>query len=79
MDQGGEKILESSPSLGLGTIYIIPFRGMTNLTTRIWVWSLGTVWKGHYKKLELFRPFFFKGSLEFVQTNTNITLLLDLS
>ena len=57
----------------------MPFRGMTNLTTRTWVWSLGTVWKGHYKKLELFRPFFFKGSLEFVQTNTNITLLLDLS
>ena len=65
---------------GLGTMNIASFWGRTsNLTTRIWVWSLGTVWKGHYKKLELFRPFFLKGSLEFVQTNTNITLLLDLS
>jgi len=32
---------ESLPSLSLGTIYIVPLRGRTKLTTRVWVWSLG--------------------------------------
>ena len=41
VDQSGEKMLESPPSLGLGTIYIAPLRGRTDLTTKVWVWSLG--------------------------------------
>ena len=34
-------MLESPPSLGLGTIYIAPLCGMTNLTTKAWVQILG--------------------------------------
>ena len=41
MDWGGEKIMESPLSLGLRTIYIAPFCGKTDLTTRVWVRSLG--------------------------------------
>ena len=32
---GEEKMLESPPSLGLGTIYITPLRGMIDFTTRV--------------------------------------------
>ena len=32
--------MESPPSLGLGAIYIVPLRGMADLTTRVWVQSL---------------------------------------
>ena len=42
VDRNEEKILESPPNLGLGTIYIAPFCGRTNLTARVWVRSLGT-------------------------------------
>ena len=41
VDWGKEKMLESPSSLGLGTIYIVPLRGRTDLTTKVWVWSLG--------------------------------------
>ena len=34
--------MESPPKLGLGTIYITPLHGMTNLTTEVWFQSLGT-------------------------------------
>jgi len=27
-------------------MYITLLRGMINLTTRVWVWSLGTAWEG---------------------------------
>ena len=33
--------MESPPKLGLGTINIAPLHEMTNLTTRVWVRSLG--------------------------------------
>ena len=36
-----KKMLESPSSLGLGTIYIALLHGMTDLTTRVWVQSLG--------------------------------------
>ena len=35
VDWGGEKMLESPPSLGLGTMYIAPLRERTSLTTRV--------------------------------------------
>ena len=41
-DRGGEE-MESPLRLGLGTIYIAPLRGRTDLTTTVWVWSLGTI------------------------------------
>ena len=40
VDRGREK-KESLPPLGLGIINIAPLHGMTNLTTRVWVRSLG--------------------------------------
>ena len=42
---GQRKEMELPPSLGLRTIYIAPLRGRTNLTTRVWVRSLGHGWK----------------------------------
>ena len=42
----GEEKLELPPKLGLGTIYIALLRGRTNLTTRVWVRSLGMAWEG---------------------------------
>ena len=41
VDRDGEKMLELPPSLGLGTIYMVPLRGRTSLTTKVWVWSSG--------------------------------------
>ena len=41
VDRGGEK-MESPPRLGLGIINIAPLLGRTDLTTRVWVWNLGT-------------------------------------
>ena len=41
VDWGGEK-MESPPRLGLGIINIAPLLGRTDLTTRVWVWNLGT-------------------------------------
>ena len=38
---GQRKEMELPHSLGLRTIYIAPLRGRTNLTTRVWVRSLG--------------------------------------
>ena len=38
---GQRKEMELPPSLGLRTIYIASLRGRTNLTTRVWVRSLG--------------------------------------
>ena len=35
--------MESPRKLGLGTIYIALVHGRTNLTTRVLVWSLGTI------------------------------------
>ena len=46
VDQGKERKMESPPRLGVGTIYIAPLHGKTDLTTRIWVWSLGMAWEG---------------------------------
>ena len=40
MDQGRER-MDSPPRLGLGTLNIVPLRGRTDLTTRVWVQSLG--------------------------------------
>ena len=40
VDRGREK-KESLPPLGLGIINIAPLHGRTNLTTRVWVRSLG--------------------------------------
>ena len=45
MDWGREKILESSSSLGLETIYIAPFHGRTDLTTKVWVQKLCIAWE----------------------------------
>ena len=42
VDRGGEK-MESPPRLGLGIIHIVPLRKRTDLTTRVWVQSLGTI------------------------------------
>ena len=42
MDRNEEKILELPPNLGLGTIYIAPFYGRTDLTAKVWVRNLGT-------------------------------------
>ena len=39
---GAERRLELSPRLGLGIINIAPLLGRTDLTTRVWVWNLGT-------------------------------------
>ena len=41
MDQDEEKKTESLPSLSLGTIYIAPLHEKTDLTTKVWVQSLG--------------------------------------
>ena len=41
-DQGGEE-MESPLRLGLGTIYVVPLCGRTDLTTIVWVRSLGTI------------------------------------
>ena len=38
--------MESSPRLGLRTIYIAPLHGRTKLTTKVWVRSFGTIWEG---------------------------------
>ena len=35
------KEMKLPPSLGLRTIYMVPLHGRTNLTTRVWVRSLG--------------------------------------
>jgi len=42
---GWRKDMELSPSLGLGTIYIVSFWGMIDHTTRVWVRSLRTAWE----------------------------------
>ena len=39
--------MESPPRLGLGTINIAPLCGRTNLTTRVWVRSLGMGMENH--------------------------------
>ena len=35
VDRDGEKMLESPPSLGLGTVYIAPLQGRTSLNTKV--------------------------------------------
>ena len=45
MDRGGER-MESLPRLGLETINIELLHEMIDLTTRVWVRSLGIAWKG---------------------------------
>ena len=40
-DQGKEEKMELPPSLVLGTIDIWPLHGMIDLTTRVWIRSLG--------------------------------------
>jgi len=32
--------MDSPPKLGIRTINIVPLCGRTDLTTRVWVWSL---------------------------------------
>ena len=43
---GRREEMESPPRLGLITICIVPLRGKTDLTTKVWVRSLGTDWEG---------------------------------